>query len=975
MDDHYPGAGQNPSEATSTIEGLRAELLELKRRERYYRVTLNSIGDAVITTDADGKVALLNPVAEELSGWGREAIGQPVEKVFRIINTKTRKPVESPVACVLREGKILGLANHTSLISKDGREYQIADSGAPIIDDENKVIGAVLVFHDVSQQYAIEEEIRRNERFLDILVENSPHPLWVSDPDGNVIRVNAAVCKVLNLSAEQMIGTYNPLKDPNLEKAGLMPLIHRVFREKEEVRFDLMWDPAVFDEEKFEGGRKRHADVSMYPLTDDDNNLLNVVCQWTDTTEARENVAALRVIYEATENAYNAFDIVGEDGKFIYVNKSYVRMWGYDSAEELIGTSPESHCVDPEIPGRIVGQLRSAGTFESEFEARRKDGSQFTVLMNGGIGRDESGKELYFSSSIDITERRRNRERIGHLNSVLRSLREINQLIARDLTAERLIREVAEILVRNRGFGHVWCALTNEEGRVTDFSQLSSEFPTAEPRPSPEIGKLPQCYESLRNGPGVLFFDSQEHCCSETGKCAESGDSTFGFCGSLRHNGKDYGVLSITTAKVSYIAEEEKSLFGEICMDMGFALSNIEREAERKRIFEEMAEAKAEAERANRAKDEFLAVMSHELRTPLNPILGFTQLLRESASGEDSEMLDTIFSAGRRQLKLIEQILDYTRLDRSNVVVASEPYPLLKLCRTAFEDLRPNNSRISYYFENGNRELDPIPEDLEVVGDGDMLIRILENLLENAGKYTKKGSITFTVGEFPSSTNDQSEFRFLVRDTGIGMDASLREKIFQAFTQGDSSYSRVQGGVGLGLAICSKLIEVLKGRIELESSPGEGSCFTVCLPMPISKVPGNEELGDIHGEQRRLSGPLKILVVEDDAGNRMYVERLIEQFGAGVTVVSTGKQAFELCSAEPFDVILMDIHMPEMNGFETTEAIRKEGRNRETTIFALTADLTESNRDRCSQVGMVEFVPKPVSPEDLFRKLETLAQR
>ncbi|MGZ0709918.1 PAS domain-containing hybrid sensor histidine kinase/response regulator [Coraliomargarita sp. W4R53] len=1094
-------------EAKRSLRHLSRELSALKASESYHRTTFNSIGDAVMTTDASGRILKMNRVAEELTGWTeREAQGRNSSNVFNIIHTQTREIAESPVDRVLREGVVVGLANHTSLISKDGQEYQIADSGAPIINDDRKFIGVVLVFHDVTRHYENEAKIRKNEQFFTSILENSPFATWISNADGYVIRTNPALCQALNLTEDQIVGQYNALNDPNLIQSGVMDQVHQVFFENKIVRFELFWQPTLLSDLDFQEGLSRHINLIMYPILDDSGCLKNVVCQWTDitdvketemaleqsemlfqmsqsmakvgswrlnikenifqwsketyaimgrdeqtyplaletvgdifykddaeiweahvrdsihytkphyfevrivrpngdvrqisvsgkvtrdfygepamlsgivrdVTEERKKEARLKMIFEATDNAYSGFNIIDQDCEFVYVNESYLRMWGYDSSEEVIATSPEDHCVDPEMPLRIIEMCQRTGRYEEVFQAKRKDGSHFTVLMNGGVSYDEHGRELYFAYSLDITERELNNSRLLHLTGVLRSVREVNQLITREKPdAATLIREATRILVSDRGYSYVSCALVDKQGNVADYTESSGFREYCRLSKSCEIGKPLPCYSLLQ---------AKDHCAHYANNCDEVAcgntrqeiKTSHRFCGVLKYDKAIYGILTICMEQDVEATREELTLFKEMCKDLAFALNSIELEAQKKEAFEHMALAKSEAEVANRAKDEFLAVMSHELRTPLNPILGFTDLLRKGAPAKDLELLDIIYQSGERQLKLIEAILDYTRLDQGKLMENHSSFNLLEVCRFAFEGTRPMSEGLDFEFCNGGQQLTAIDDELIVIHDSEVLIRILSNLLQNACKYTDTGHVRLTIGQSSHTDEGLSEFQFIVEDSGIGISPQSLEQIFNAFTQVDSSCSRAHGGLGLGLAICSKLVDLSVGKIEVSSESGHGSTFTVTLPMKIKE--SRQTKLDNREPSVRPSGAeglnqLRVLLVEDDAFNRLYFESLMRKFGLDYTLADGGYQAIAASQEKQFDVILMDLHMPDLSGFQTMDLIHADELNRLTPVYALTADNSVGMQEKCLAAGMVEVLTKPILPHKLQLILEGIAQR
>jgi PAS domain S-box-containing protein len=1098
---------QDLDEAKRQLRRVNRELNALRASECYHRTTFNSIGDAVMTTDASGRVLKMNHVAEELTGWTeREAQGRNSNEVFNIVHTQTRELAENPVDRVLREGVVVGLANHTSLISKQGQECQIADSGAPIVDDSGQFTGVVLVFHDVSQQYESEALIRKNEHFLNSILENSPFATWISDSNGDVIRTNPALCQALHLPEDKVIGLYNPLRDPNLELGGVMDQVHKVFFEHSIERFELFWRPELFLAKDYKDGCNRHINVVMYPILDDAGALRNVVCQWTDVTEfkaaevaleqsemlfqmsqnmagvgtwcldipnnvfqwsketyaimgrdeatyplaletvgdifyqddakiwesyvqdsinhsrphyfevrivrpngdvrqisvsgklsrdfnglpavlsgvvrdvtdERRQQARLKMIFKATDNAYSGFEVVDQDGNFVYVNASYLRMWGYDSLEEVRATSPSDHCVDPGMPHRIIATAKENGRFEEIFEAKRKDGSQFTAMLNGGLSYDEHGRELYFSYSLDITERELNHAKLQHLTSVLRSVREVNQLITREQPdAATLIREAIRILVSDRGYRYVSCALVDKVGNVSDYIESSGFRNTCPLSNTCEIGQPLTCYDLLNSKDHCEHYIDHCECDARGATSAVDLCQSQRFCGLFQYEKKVYGVLTIRLEDDVEATQEELDLFKELCQDLAFALHGIELRIQKNEAFEHMAHAKSEAEIANRAKDEFLAVMSHELRTPLNPILGFTDLLKKTASTKDRELLDIIQQAGERQLKLIEAILDYTRLDQEKLKKNLSEFNLLDACVFAFESIRPSSEGLSYVFQNGHQDLDPIDDTLFVFHDSEVLIRILSNLLQNACKYTDAGHVHLIVGQENPPHAGRAEFCFIIEDSGIGISEQSREQIFNAFTQVDSSCSRAHGGLGLGLAICSKLVALSEGHLELSSEPEQGSRFTVRMAFELIDPSGDgldPSSGSAEHRGSRGVSDVRVLLVEDDEFNRFYFKTLMEQLKLNFTLVGGGYDAIKACKQQQFDVILMDLHMPDLSGFQTMDLIRSgDSLNLSTPVYALTADNSTAMHQKCLASDMVSVLTKPLVPHKLKAILENLA--
>ncbi|MFP4282915.1 MAG: PAS domain S-box protein [Opitutales bacterium] len=405
-----------------------------------------------------------------------------------------------------------------------------------------------------------------------------------------------------------------------------------------------------------------------------------------------------------------------------------------------------------------------------------------------------------------------------------------------------------------------------------------------------------------------------------------------------------------------------------------------ELERERETLLHTVQEKKEAAEAASRAKDEFLGVMSHEMRTPLNAILGFSSLLLEEAGSEDErEALGAIVEAGEQQLRLVDDILEFARLDRGRLRPKPVSTDLVSLCAEVARHGRPMAAAkgLSLQFENGFAGLSAVPAQRQVRCDVGMLSRALKNLLENACKYTRSGSVCLCLAELDAAGPGRSRFRFEVKDTGIGIEPDKVGQIFEAFTQVDSSYTREFGGTGLGLAICRNLVEAMGGELAVESRPGEGSSFW--FELELEQLPGEDAATSktgAAGPRLRLSRPLEVLIVDDRPSNAEVVQAFLVRLGARGTAVPSAAEALACCAHRRFDVILMDLSMPEMDGFEATRQLRaRPGPNQRTPVLAMTADATEQSEVLSRAAGMEEHLTKPFRLEHLWEVLEAYARR
>ncbi|MGR8929277.1 MAG: PAS domain-containing protein [Gammaproteobacteria bacterium] len=427
--------------------------------------------------------------------------------------------------------------------------------------------------------------------------------------------------------------------------------------------------------------------------------------------------------------------------------------------------------------------------------------------------------------------------------------------------------------------------------------------------------------------------------------------------------------IMLSNGEIRHVHQRGKAIFDDKRHAIGIR-GTMQDITERLKTEQRLLEAKQEAEKATQVKSEFLANMSHEIRTPMNAIIGLVELcLNNAIAPKQREYLERVETAAHGLMNLINDILDFSKMESGKLKLEAVPFLLNELLDQVFSTMAEMCNR---------KHLILIRPDTKalhqaIVGDPQRLRQILINLIGNAIKFTERGQIEVTLNEL-NRTKHQVQLEFSISDTGIGMSEEQQSKLFKAFTQGDSSVSRQYGGTGLGLVISKQLVEQMGGSIKMRSQKNVGSCFSFTVKLGITDV---DEVRHIRPDLRRTLDRdqldrfrgARVLLVEDNEVNRIVATELLAQTELQVDTAENGEVALEKLQQNHYDCVLMDVQMPGMDGYRTTQTLRKLPECTKIPVIAMTANVMADDRKKCSQAGMNDFIGKPILPDTLYATL------
>ncbi|MBA2406365.1 MAG: PAS domain S-box protein [Bdellovibrionales bacterium] len=817
---------------------------EIKQSHEWFQTTLRSIGDAVIAVDVERKVTFINKVAEELTGWTQdEAKGQLMEQVFHIIHETSRKPAPNPVERVLKEGIVVGLANHTALIRRDGKEFIIEDSAAPIKDSTGKITGVVLVFRDVTDDYAknkkLQEtysELQSEKSRFNAILQQMPEGVLIAEPSGKLILRNAQMDEMLGgfLPCEDIeeYGQYKGYKkngEPYLSHEW--PLARSLLKgeivQNEEIQFDRL------------DGTQTIISTSSAPIKNEHGNIIASVVVIHDISQEKQLEADLRhqnyLTKTITDNAASCLFMMDKKGHPTFMNPAAMKVTGYSSLEE-IKDKPLHYAVHWKKPDGSHYPMEECPIDNAQAELKKvqnqeeifctKDGRLFPVSYS--ISPLERNGEVIGSvlEFRDITEQKfiesEFHSAISERDQSLETLEKINkvgQRVTAELNMEKLTQQVTDDATRLTGahFGAFFYFSSDVQGNSLLLNVVSGV-------PKEAFSKFPNPRATAVFAP---TFKGEG-----TVRSADiTKDARFGH--NAPYNGLPPGHLPVK----SYLAVSVISRTGEIIggLFFGHAKENVFTEQAEK-IAEGLASQAAVAmdnarlyrrvQESVKMRDDFMSIASHELKTPLTSLklqsqMRTRKLKKDELSSFNKEALYKMFESDSRQIerlaRLIDDMLDISRINTGKLSIQPESFDLCNLVRDVTERY---STHITDY--GSTLKLDCVSG---INGNWDKfrLEQVVTNLLTNALRYGQGKPIAISV----STSSDTAVLS--VSDEGIGIAKENQKRIFDRFERAISANEI--SGLGLGLFIVKQIVEMHQGSVEVVSELGKGAKFIITLPL------------------------------------------------------------------------------------------------------------------------------------------------
>lgn len=866
----------------------------------------------VIIFSKEGKIIDVNRKFCEINELAEdELLGKDYRSVSISMRDKSIvKPIwDALLSCKTWRGELVNR-------NKNGKSYWAETTIVPLLDADGNPYQFLAIQQDITERKELENQLISNKNKLQQAMQVARLGSWEMDADGN-LTVSKELRLLYKIPLDEQVSPETLYS--NIPKEDIAVI-------KEKMKYCIASRQQVEVEYRYLINGEVHYMISNNNVRlNEAGEFIGLLGTVQDITAAKLSALALKKSEEekavVLNNTQTIICLHDMEGKLLDINVAAEKMSGF-SRQEVVGLNLRM-IVSQEYQAAFdeyLHTIRFNETANGRFQIITKSGAKKVWLYQNTVYKNNGNEPYVIASAIDITES------VKAQNEVEKQQQFIRQIIDNSPNVIFVMNEQRQIVLANQTFAKYY-----------PFNE--KEIPLA---------------NTLSHGEDDVFLGDMDSIFE-----LEDGEM-IRLEGSLVNPGND------STSWFSIINKCFKEKSGKkYILSFGMDISG------RYQVETDLIAANEMVERSLKVKDQFISNMSHEIRTPLNAVIGFTDLLADtSLDREQTEYVDIVKTASANLLALINNILDLSKIESSNLTLENLPVDLGKIIRDVIKIMEPKarikGIQISADFDT------KIPQ--KVMGDQLRLTQVMFNLLGNAVKFTDEGTIDIKCKLVPGPDKQKDYISFAITDTGIGVPKDKQADIFDRFTQANTDTQRLYGGTGLGLNITKSIVDLFGGTLNMESEHGTGTTFHFILPF--SKYVETQNLSEVHSNEGEcilsvnIDNPIHVLLVEDNNINAMLATQVLKKKGFTLMHVVNGLLAVEAVQRYQFDLVLMDVQMPVMDGINATKVIRKlEGPVGEIPIIAMTAHSLNGEMQNCYQAGMNGYIAKPFKPNDLFNTI------